>query len=214
LLTDIMAVFRHPNTFLLFLIPGGIVGSVLTFSGLWGVPFLAAHHGLSTARASALASAVLVAWAVGGPIFGWFSDRIGRRKLLYLFGCAVSLAGWIVAFWVPSISITVLSLALLTAGFGSGCMVLTFAFAKESVPVRLSGTVTGAMNMGVMMGAMLLQPAVGWVLDSKWRGEMIDGVRYYGLDAYKTGFLLMLGWLALSLLLLFFTRETHCRQVG
>jgi MFS family permease len=210
----IFEVFRSPNAVLLFLIPGGIVGSVLTFSGLWGVPFLASHHGLTTAGASALTSSVLVAWAVGGPIFGWVSDRIGRRKILYIAGCAVCLAGWTAAFWIPDISMPVLIAALLTAGFGSGCMILTFAFAKESVPAHLSGTVSGAMNMGVMMGTMLLQPAVGWVLDSQWDGRMVEGVRSYGLHAYRAGFSLMLAWLALALLLLCFTRETRCRQIA
>ncbi len=213
-IAGIFEVFRNRNALLLFFIPGGIVGSVLTFSGLWGVPFLVSHHGLSTAKASALTSAVLVAWAVAGPFFGWLSDRIGWRKRLYIVGCTISLAGWVVAFWIPDISITALSFALLIAGFGSGCMIISFAFAKESVPVHLSGTVSGTINMGVMMGPMLLQPLVGWVLDSKWQGKILSGVRYYDPGAYRAGFSLMIGWLMLSLLLLFFTRETNCRQVG
>jgi hypothetical protein len=57
---------------------------------------------------------------------------------------------------------------LLVTGFSSGCIIITFAFAKESVPADLSGTVSGVVNMGVMMGPTLLQPAVGWVLDLKW----------------------------------------------
>jgi hypothetical protein len=32
------------------------------------------------------------------------------------------------------------------------------------------------VNMGVMMGPMLLQPAVGWILDRKWQGEVINGL--------------------------------------
>ncbi len=36
-------IFRYRNTWLLFLAPGGIVGPVLAFAGLWGVPFLRAR---------------------------------------------------------------------------------------------------------------------------------------------------------------------------
>lgn len=212
-LTGIFEVFSTRNALLLFFIPGGIVGSVLTFSGLWGVPYLANHHDLTTTQASALTSAVLVAWAMAGPFFGWLSDRIGRRKRLYIVGCSVSLAGWTAAFCIPDISIRVLSVALLIAGFGSGCMIIGFAFAKESVPAHLSGTVSGTINMGVMMGPMLLQPLMGLVLDSRWQGKFLNGVRCYGPDAYRAGFFLLLGWVALSLLLLLFTRETYCRQV-
>ena len=35
-------------------------------------------------------------------------------------------------------------------------MILSFAFAMESVPLSLSGTVSGLINMGIMMGPMLL----------------------------------------------------------
>ena len=87
-------VLGYRNTWLLYLIPGGVVGSVLTFAGLWGVPFLTTHYGLDTTSAAALCSAVLVAWAVGGPVFGWFSDHFGRRKPLYVVGCAGLLATW------------------------------------------------------------------------------------------------------------------------
>jgi hypothetical protein len=92
-------------------------------------------------------------------------------------------------------------------------MIIGFAFAKESVPAYLAGTVSGVVNMGVMMGPMILQPAVGWILDQKWQGEMDAGIRVYSLDAYQAGFALMLAWLVLSFVLLFFTRETHCCQL-
>ena len=91
ILEGILEVFRYRNTLLLFVIPGGIVGSVLAFSGLWGVPFLSTHHGLTTTQSSALTSTLMVAMAISGPVSGWFSDRIGRRKPLYIVGAALSL---------------------------------------------------------------------------------------------------------------------------
>ncbi len=209
----IVEVFRYPNTVLLCVIPGGVVGCVLTFSGLWGVPYLATHHHLTTTGASVLTATLLVAWAVGGPVFGWFSDRLGHRKPLYLVGCAVSLAGWGGILLLSNLPVYLLISLLVITGFCSGCMIIGFAFAKESVPVNLAGTVSGVVNMGVMMGPMVLQPAVGWILDKNWQGKAVDGIRVYPIDAYQAGFILMLAWLALSFLLLFFTRETHCCQV-
>ena len=212
ILAGIVEVFRYRNTTLLFVIPGAVVGSVLTFSGLWGVPFLTTHHHLPTSQASVLTSAVLVAWAVGGPLFGWLSDKWGNRKRLYIVGLSLMFLGWGVALFINGLPFYVLVGSLLVAGFSSGCMILSFAFAKESVPVRLAGTISGVVNMGTMTGPMLLQPAVGWMLDQKWQGHMQAGVRVYGLEAYRAGFSLMLAWILLSLLLLLFTRETHCRQ--
>ena len=105
-----------------------------------------------------------------------------------------------------------LVILLLITGFSSGSVVISFAFARESVPSRLAGTVIGLINMGFMMGPMLLQPAVGWMLDRNWTGVWSNGVKIYSLGAYRAGFALMVGWAMLSLALLFFTRETYCRQ--
>ncbi len=212
IVAGIAHVFRYANTWLLFVIPGGIVGCVLTFSGLWGIPYLTTHYRLPTAQAAALSSALLVAWAAAGPIFGWLSDHLGHRKPLYIAGCGVSLAGWAVTLFCTGLPIPVLVAVLLVTGFASGCMIVSFAFAKESVPAHLAGTVSGVINMGVMAGPMLLQPVVGWILDRHWEGQTLDGIRIYGLQAYRAGFLLMIAWLALSFILIFFTRETHCRQ--
>ncbi|MCF8107018.1 MAG: MFS transporter [Desulfohalobiaceae bacterium] len=213
-LQGLVQVVKHRNILLLFVIPGGVVGCVLTFSGLWGVPYLSTHQGLSTTQASVLTSTLMVAWAVGGPVFGWTSDRLGHRKPLYLIGCLGALAGWLVIVFFTGVPVPVLFFVLLLTGFCSGCMVLSFAFGKESVPQSLSGTVAGVINMGVMLGPMLLQPLVGLVLDHLWQGSTADGVRVYKLEAYQTGFSLMLLWLAISFCLLLLTRETHCRQVA
>jgi len=211
-LGGIREVFHYPNTWLLYLIPGGVVGAVLTFAGLWGVPFLTTHYGLQKTESAAICSALLVAWAIGGPVFGWLSDHLGHRKPLYALGCIVQLTCWSLVLLVSALPLWLLITLLLMAGFFAGNMIIGFAYARESVPSRLSGTLSGVVNMGVMMGPMLLQPAVGWVLDQLWSGQAVNGVRFYSIEAYRSGFSLMLGWLALSTLLIFFTRETHCRQ--
>ena len=213
IVSGIIAVLRYPNTLLLCVIPGGLVGAVLTFSGLWGVPYLATHHDMSTAEASVLTTTLMIAWAIGGPVFGWLSDRLGHRKPLYLAGCGISLAGWGGVLFLNNLPLYLLVVLLVVAGFTTGSMIISFAFAKESVPVHLAGTASGIVNMGVMMGPMILQPAVGWILDQKWQGQLEAGIRVYPLGAYQAGFALIMAWLALSFVLLFFTRETHCCQL-
>jgi len=207
-------VLKYRNTWLLFVIPGGIVGCILTFSGLWGVPYLITHHQLSPGRAAALSSALLIGWAFGAPFFGWLSDRMGNRKPLYITGSMVVALGWSLILFRETLSFYQLVMVFSVTGFFSGCMILSFAFAMESVPLSLSGTVSGLINMGVMMGPMLLQPVVGRILDNNWTGQLDNGARIYSLDAYEVGFIPMMAWIILSVLLLFFTKETHCRQIA
>ena len=213
IMAGLARVLRYRNTILLFLAPGGLVGPVLTFSGLWGVPYLTTHRGLNPAQAAMLTTTLLVAWALGGPFFGWLSDYTGRRKSVYIGGCAVSLAGWSVALYVGQLPLAALVAVLVITGFSCGAMIISFVFVKESVPAGLAGTATGVVNMGVMSGPMLLQPLVGWVLDLRWRGTLADGIRVYDEAAYRAGFALMIAWAVLGLILLCFTRETRCRPL-
>ncbi len=201
-------VVGYRNIRLLFLVPGGLVGSVLTFTGLWGVPYLVTHFGLPTTRAALLTSLMMIAWAVAGPIFGALSDRMGLRKPLYLAGMVIAALGWTLLIFLPGLPLAALIALLVLIGFASGCMIIGFAFAKESVPGRLGGTASGIANMGVMVGPMLLQPAVGIVLDRFWDGALVDGVRVYGVEAYRYGFALMLVWVVIGIVALALARET------
>jgi MFS family permease len=206
-------IFRYRNTWFFFLAPGGLVGPILSFAGLWGVPFLQVRFGLTPAAGAAVCSALMVCWAVGGPILGSLSDRIGRRKPLYLTGCLVAAAGWAMAIFVPGLSIELFVVLVAVIGLASGGVMIGFAFSKESVPPNLAGTVAGVVNMGHMMAPTLLQPVIGWVLDLMWTGQMQGSVRVYHLEAFQAGFSLMLVWSILSCLFISLTKETYCRQL-
>lgn len=206
-------VLRYRNTWLIYFAPQGISGATIAFGGLWGVPYLVSVYGFSSARAAFYCSALMLAWALGGPLFGAFSDRLRERKPLYVIGTVSALVLWsIIVLAQPSPK--VLLALLLAAGFTSGCMVIGFAFAKESVPAQLAGTATGVANMGSMTGPMLLQPLIGVVLDRGWVGELTySGARAYDAQAWRDAFLLLLAWLALSFACALATRETHARQL-
>lgn len=206
-------VLGYRNTWFLLIAPGALAGSVLTFAGLWGVPFLTTQYGMKGPGAAAVCSAMLLSWAVGGPVCGALSERIGRRRPLYVAGCAILTAGWAGVVFLPGLPLAVLVALLIVIGFAAGCIIIGFAYVKESVPSHLAGTAAGVCNMGTMLGPMLLQPAVGWVLDRQWQGTMEAGSRIYELSAFRAGFALMLIWAVLALICVALSRETYCRQM-
>jgi len=211
ILHSLAEVLSYRNVWLLALVPVGFSGAVLTFAGLWGVPWLRQVHGLDAKSAAAITSVMLVAWGVGGPLLGALSTRAGRRKPLYFASGIVAAAGWAAVVWAPLPLPALVALLALT-GFASGNIIIGFAWAKESVPLRLMGTASGVANMGPLMGGMILQPAVGWVLDRNWSGTLLNGARIYDAAAYQAGFALMFATVALALAALPLARETHCRQ--
>ena len=205
-------VFGYANTWLIFLAQGGMVGPVLSFTGLWGVPFLSRRYGLSSKSAAAVCSVMIICWAVASPICGSLSDRMGRRKPIYLGGALVSTLGWIVLFYLHTLPLAafVVVAAITTLACGSG--VLGFAYSKEKVPIRYVGTISAVTNIGNMLGPTVLQPAIGWMLDKQWTGEMVNGTRLYSVHAFQAAFALIVLWSTASCLLIAFTRETYCEQ--
>ena len=207
-------VLQIRNVILLFFIAGAPCAIILTFAGLWGVPFLTTHYQLSAANAAGLCSTMMVAWSIGCLSYGALSDRIGLRKPLYIGGLAIALVLLATLIYVPALSYAFLLALMVGIGFFGACFILTFAFAKESAPARLAGTVSGVANMGIIQGPMFMQPLVGVILDRHWNGAAIDGRRVFDLASYQQGFSMMLIWGVVALLLLLFTRETYCRQRG
>jgi MFS family permease len=208
----LIEVLSYRNVWILTAVPIGFSGAVLTFAGLWGVPFLRQVHGLDPKTAALITSTLLVAWALGGPLLGSWSERMTMRKPLYLVAAGVALLGWAAILFLP-LPLWALVVLLVPTGFASGNIIIGFAWAKESVPLRLVGTASGVCNMGPLLGGMLLQPAVGWILDQRWNGVMQAGVRVYDAGAYRAGFALMFATMAVAGVILIFARESDCRQM-
>jgi MFS family permease len=212
LLSGFTRIFTYRNTWLVFFSQGAMVGAMLAFTGLWGAPFLKVRFGMRSTTAASVCSVMILCWAVASPICGALSDRIGRRKPIHLAGCFIATIGWAVLFYVNVLPLGVfVGVAALTS-FACGAGVVGFAYTKESVPVRYLGTISGATNIGNMVGPMLLQPGIGWILDKEWRGSITNGVRVYGIPEFQTAFLLIIGWSVLACILLSLTRETYCKQ--
>jgi MFS family permease len=204
---DLRAILRYPNPWLLALVNSGVCGAFLAFTGLWGVPMLSQVHGISVAQAALITSGMLVLFAAGGPIFGFWSDRLQRRKLPFAVGASLMLAGFAVLAAFPAAPLAALVPLLLAASGGAGSMVLSFSFAKESAPPRLQGTATGVVNAGAMVGTLVQMPVIGLILDAHWRGVTAHGVRQYEIAAFQAGLAFLVAWVFAALMLLAATRE-------
>jgi phenylalanyl-tRNA synthetase beta chain len=97
-------------------------------------------------------------------------------------GIVAAALPWAVIVFVPGLDPSLLVMLLMGCAFAAGAAMLCFPLAKESVPARLAGTVGGIANMGMMLGGMLTQPTIGFILDRNWSGAMVNGARVYGFE--------------------------------
>lgn len=212
ILSDLLNIFRYKNTWILTFVPASLMGPVLTFAGLWGIPYLTTHYQLSPVKSATLISALLIACALGAPVLGALSEKTGQRKTIYFYALCISLLGWIPILFLQNIPLWLLAVLFGIVGFASSAVVIGMAFIKESVPLALAGTVSGICNMGMEMGPMMLQPAIGLVLDFRWDGLLENGIRIYNLNAYHMAFGVIIGLSILGTLLITFAKETFCQQ--
>jgi len=184
-------VCANTQTWLATLAAAGLTGTLLTFGGLWGVPYLMKAREIDKPDAASFISIIFVGWAIGAPFFGWLSDRIGRRRILLLWGTGGAALTTGTTILVPTLSTTLVIVVLFLQGFFSASMILGFALAKESNPTESSGVALGLINTFVVGSGAILQPLVGALLDYRWAGEMRDGVRSFNVVDFQESMLIL-----------------------
>jgi sugar phosphate permease len=204
------SVIAKKDTWLLFFAGGLSTAPVLVFAGLWGVPYLTQVYGLARSEAATITSTMLVAWAIGGPLLGALSDRLCLRKTPYLCSVAAAATLWAVFLFVQLPSVLLYPL-LAAIGFTSGAVIIGFAFAREVNHPGASGATGGVVNMSVLGIAAIMQPVLGKILDSHWDGALLNGARVYDSGAYSSAFTWFLVSTALSVVMVYSTRESYCR---
>lgn len=179
-----------PGTFIL----AGVMGGIMSVSGLWGIPYVMHVYGLSKTQASNYILAMTLGVMIGSPLMGYIADRIGRRRPLVLLGSGVYTLIWFYILFVAKGKPTLSTLygLFFAAGLLGVSFILTFATVKEANHPALAGIATSVVNTGGFFGAAVLNLAVGFLLDSRWGGALANGAKVYPVDAYRAAFSLYL----------------------
>ncbi len=193
----------------------GLYGTLLALIGMWLSPYLMQVYGLQRHEAANFVLVALLAGLLGPLLMGYFSDRIGRRKMPMISVAPLCLAMWLLlAFWNGGMPpLAVMPYLVFAIVIFSSPASLTWACAKEISHPSLVGISTGIANIGGFLGAALMQPLFGFILDMGWHGVFEDGVRIYPVEAYQLAFLACSVVVVISLIGLFFIEETHCRNI-
>jgi MFS family permease len=181
----------------------------------WIVPCLRDLYGLGMADAALFATAPSLALLVAGPLTGFISDRLlRRRRLPYTVLTVAQFVAWLLfVLTLGGLPLWGLYGLLFAMGLVGGAFVLTWPLGREVNPPHLAGIAVAAVNLGGFVGAALTQGPLGALLDARWAGAMAGGARVYPVGAYRASFaasaLLILGAALVSL----FFRETRGRNV-
>lgn len=158
--------WREPGTRLGLWTHMGTQFSGTVFALLWGVPYLVAGQGLTTAQASGLLTLFVAVGIAMGPLFGEFTARHPlRRSWLVIAVIMITVAAWTAVLAVPPPAprwLLVLLVVVLAWG-GPGSMI-GFDYARTFNPGHRQGTAIGIVNIGGFTASLLVALVIGLLL--------------------------------------------------
>jgi len=211
--TALVDVLKNRDTWPGFWPALGVGGTLLTFAGLWGVPFLQTAYGMTRATAALHTALLLAGFAVGSFLAGVISDRLGRRRPVILAGIAVYLLCWLPLLFVVALPLVASLAVFVLMGLSGAGFTLCWALAKEVNRPASAGLAINVVNTGVFLGVAVFQPLVGGIMDLGWDGTLAGETRVYTAAHYQAGLGVLFGFAVFGVIGAFKLRETYCRYV-
>lgn len=132
----------------------------------WLPTFLVQSEGLTRGAAGTVTALITAGTIVSWPLAGLLSDRLGRRKAIYLVSQALTLPACLAFAWVvPGSGFVTAAVVAFATGLTMGGMITPFVMVAELFPPHLVGTASGVVNSFCFVGGLVLPVALGQLLD-------------------------------------------------
>ena len=166
-ITIIEYVKKYYKVFLFFIWAFLIYGSLFSFQGLWGVPYLQDVFSISRQTAGITVMLLPLGIILGGPFWGILSDRYfkARRPILLLgtIGFLATIIAFVLIRNYPGSF--VFSIIYFFYGFFGTVFLINLTCVKEHLPLEITGTVMGILNTLMIMSVGFYQNITGYYLN-------------------------------------------------
>lgn len=210
ILAGLKVVLSNSQSWFNALYAGLVYAPTAAFAELWGVSFLVRTHNLDHHLAALGVGLIFIGWGVGGPLVGWWSDVIMRRKPIMLFSAATGLVIISLILYAPLPQPLLFGL-LFIYGISNTGVATAYAVSTEINTRAVAGTSLAFANMASVIVGAAFQPIIGAFLEGHWNGEFIDGIPVYSATDFRSAMILLPICMALGLISAFFVKETFCK---
>lgn len=147
------------------------------------LPFYAEDLGANAAMVGALVASFSVAQLLAAPVWGWLSDRYGRRPAI-LVGLMLSALAYVIFAFAGSL--WVLFLSRIVQGLGGGTIGVVQAYVSDVSESKDRAKTLGWLSAVTSLGAVI-GPAIGSLL-VKFGGRAAPGLGSAALCVLVSGF--------------------------
>ncbi len=210
---SLTTVLKNKQSWLNAIYAGTVYAPIAAFGELWGVSTLTQLYHLSTEKAAMCVSLIFIGWAIGSPIIGIVSDRMGKRRPLMFISSIFSFIFLGAIFYVPNQPLFLLFVELFLFGLCNSGLSISYTIAGEQNPHSIAVTSVSFANMASVALGAAFQPLIGWFLDLRWTGEIYHNARVFSSADYRWAMSILVVSLVISFFVAFFIKETHCKNV-
>lgn len=179
----------------------------------WGTLYLTQAHNLSRTEASLAVSMLFIGAAIGSPLAGLISDKVGKRRMPMILGAVFSLLIFLILMLTPNLSTSLAVVLFLLLGIITSAQVIGYPVIAELNPLEITATATGIASM-LIMGAGMLIPTFGWLMEINWNHKIVDNVPFYSVNDYRLAMGIMAIAFIIGIIAAFFIKETNCRPLN
>lgn len=200
------------QTWLNALYAGFLFGPTAVIGEAIGPAYLQFGHGLGAHAAAFATGLIFIGWGISGPLTGWISDKLGKRKPIMIFSGACGVVFTSLFVFLPNLSQNSAYLIFFAFGLTNSGVAIAYAVSTELHDRNVIGTSIAFTNMTSIFVGALLQPLVGRLVD------MVSGARAYHVESlllndFQAGLKILPLCSLIALILAFTVKETHCQPL-
>lgn len=209
---SLRTILSHRQTWLNALYTGFLFAPTAVIGEAIGPAYLQYGRGLSAHTAAFATGLIFIGWGIGGPLSGWISDKIGRRKPIMVLSAIFGIILTVIMVFYPSISTSSAYLLLFTYGLTNTGVAIGYAVSTEIHERNVVGTSIAFTNMASIFVGALMQPLVGRLVD------LASGPRGYHVETllqsdFQSGLRILPLCSLVALVLALTVKETYCKPI-
>lgn len=212
ILQSLRVILTHRQAWLNALYAGFLFGPTAVIGESIGPAYLQFGRGLTAHSAAFATGLIFIGWGIGGPLSGWISDKVGRRKPIMIVSalCGVVLTTLFVFY--PNMDTQTAYILFFLFGLTNTGVAIAYAVSTEIHDRNVVGTSIAFTNMTSIFVGALMQPLVGRLVD------LVAGSRGYNVESlllsdFQYGFRILPVCSLIALILAFTVKETYCKPL-
>jgi MFS family permease len=158
---DLKKLFSLKKWLIISIIGGFMIGPVEGFADNWGTKFFSVvYPGMNNNTSAFLPSVILLGLAIGSPLIGFISSRLGRYYTILTL-CSITMLCGFYAILYYNLSVSLLFIILLAVGIASSYQTLIIYLASTFVPKNITSLATACSNMIMMIFGFFFHSIIG-----------------------------------------------------